>query len=34
MQIKPIEEVEKELLQVLEGVEYSVIEPKMQQTNT
>lgn len=28
MQIKPIEEVEKELLQVLEGVEYTVIEPK------
>ena len=27
-QIKPIEEVEKELLQVLEGVEYSVIESK------
>ena len=27
MQIKPIEEVEKELLQVLEGVEYAVIEP-------
>lgn len=26
-QIKPIEEVEKELLQVLEGVEYAVIEP-------
>lgn len=25
-QIKPIEEVEKELLQVLEGIEYSVIE--------
>ena len=28
MQIKPIEEVEKELLQVLEGVEYAVIEPQ------
>jgi len=28
MQIKPIEEVEKELLQVLEGVEYAVIEPE------
>lgn len=27
-QIKPIEEVEKELLSVLEGVEYAVIEPK------
>jgi len=27
-QIKPIEEVEKELLSVLEGVEYTVIEPK------
>ena len=25
-QIKPIEEVEKELLQVLEGIEYSVVE--------
>jgi len=28
MQIKPIEEVEKELLQVLEGVEYTVLEGK------
>jgi predicted transcriptional regulator len=27
-QIKPIEEVEKELLTVLEGIEYSVIEDK------
>lgn len=26
--VKPIEEVEKELLQVLEGVEYTVVEPK------
>lgn len=33
-QIKPIEEVEKELLQVLEGVEYAVIEQKDAATNT
>jgi len=34
MQIKPIEEVEKELLQVLEGVEYAVIEPENAADNT
>jgi hypothetical protein len=32
--IKPIEEVEKELLQVLEGVEYAVIEPGNAADNT
>jgi hypothetical protein len=34
MQVKPIEEVEKELLTVLENVEYAVIEPKNASDNT
>lgn len=32
-QVKPIEEVEKELLQVLEGIEYTVVEPKPVELN-
>jgi hypothetical protein len=32
-QIKPIEEVEKELLQVLEGIEYSVVDDKTRDIN-
>jgi hypothetical protein len=32
-QVKPIEEVEKELLQVLEGIEYSVVDDKTPEIN-
>lgn len=31
--VKPIEEVEKELMQVLEGIEYSVVEEPQQELN-
>ena len=32
-QVKPIEEVEKELMQVLEGIEYSVVDEKTPEIN-
>jgi hypothetical protein len=32
-QVKPIEEVEKELMQVLEGIEYSVVDNKTPEIN-